>query len=121
MNGTYRTPLNYARNRGYTEIADLLTSHGAIDEFRDSEGIMAAEEREEALKMAANDNELTQPVEQQPTMSETGREISEVAAREEVDSDSDLEEEPYSYIEEYISPQSEVEESERESKRQRRE
>lgn len=117
----YRTPLNYAKSRGYTEVADLLSAHGAIDEFYDPDGIMAAGEREEALKLAAKNDESTQPAQEQPPPSEASRETPEVASQEEYDSDSELEQEAYSYIDEYISPHSNEDESERESKRQRRE
>jgi ankyrin repeat protein len=117
----YRTPLNYAKSRGYTEIADLLASHGAIDKFFDPYGRMAAQERREALELAAKNDESTQPAQEQPPPSEASRETPEVASQEEYDSDSELEQEPYSYIDEYISPHSNEDESERESKRQRRE
>jgi ankyrin repeat protein len=117
----YRTPLNYAKSRGYTEIADLLASHGAIDEFFDPYGRMAAQERREALELAAKNDESTQPAQEQPPPSEASRETPEDASQEEYDSDSELEQEPYSYIDEYISPHSNEDESERESKRQRRE
>jgi len=119
---TYRTPLNYARNRGYTEIAHLLSAHGAIDEFRDPDGALAAWEKEEALKLAAKDNESTQPAKEQSTLCEASRETPELALSDEADSDSDLEEESYSDVDKYDSPQCDgMEEPERESKRQRRE
>ena len=94
---------------------------GAIDEFYDPEGKMAAEESKEALKSAAKD-ESTELAQEQPTPSAGSRETPEITAQKDLDSESDLEEELYSYVGEYISPQSdEVGESERESKRQRRE
>jgi ankyrin repeat protein len=117
----YRTPLNYAKSRGYTEVADLLSAHGAIDEFFDPFGAMAAQERREALELAAKNDESSQPAQKQPPPSEASGETAEVASQEEYDSDSELEQEPYSYIDEYISPHSNEDESERESKRQRRE
>lgn len=66
-NWAYRTPLNYARNRGYTEVADLLSAYEAIDKVWDPIGELAAQEREEGLKSATKDDHPTQPAEEQPT------------------------------------------------------
>ncbi|KAF3042295.1 hypothetical protein E8E11_004297 [Didymella keratinophila] len=88
---TYRTPLNYARSRGYTEIANLLAAHGAADEFHDPHGDLAVWEKV-ALELATKDNESTQPAKEQSTLCEASRETPELALSDEGDSDSDLEE-----------------------------
>lgn len=133
----YRTPLNYARQRGYTEVADLLSAHGATDEVWDPYGKLAIDEKKEeeeeeeraaAAEAAAKDNESTQPAHKQAESTpEASRDTPDVASQEEDDSDgvdagSELGEEPWSYINECVSPQSnEVDESERKRKRQRQE
>lgn len=118
----YRTPLNYARSRDYTDIADLLSASGAVNEIYDPFGELVAEERMDALRLAAKDDESTQSAQEQPLSSDLSRQTPVVPSREEFGSEIELEEEPDSYIDKYIDLQSsEAEESEKESKRQRRE
>ncbi|KAJ4376998.1 Ankyrin repeat and SOCS box protein 3 [Didymella sp. IMI 355093] len=98
-----RTRLDFAQEGGQFEIADLLTVHGAI----------------EGSQYQGLDNARA---EQQPLITDKGVETQESYNS---DYDSDLEAEPYSYIEEYIGPHSSephtpaAEESGGASKRQR--
>jgi ankyrin repeat protein len=78
------TSLDFARERGRFEIADLLIAHDAI-------GISQYQGLDNARS------------EQQPLITDESVETEEPYNS---DYDSDLEAEPYSYVEEYISPHS---------------